>query len=139
MNHVYLFRLRRHDQGTEGQLLTWGFNCYTLELPWRQNQRNISSIPAGDYDCIIRRSPRFGLTYWVLKVPGRTYILIHGGNWAGDKTKGFKTHVAGCILLGKKLGYLQGQRAILNSRVAVRAFMNHMENKQFKLHIIESF
>ena len=136
---VYLFRLCRHDQGTEGQLLTNGFNCYTLELPWRNNQRNISCVPPGVYDVIIRRSPRFGITYWVLKVPGRTYILIHSGNYAGDRSKGFKTHVNGCILLGQKMGYLSNQRAILNSRVTIRRFMNHMENKPFKLHIMEAF
>ena len=139
MNDVYLFRLRRHDQGTEGQLLTTGFNSYTLELPWRDNKRNISCIPAGVYDCIIRRSPRFGLTYWVLKVPDRTYILIHSGNWAGDRALGFKTHVNGCILLGKKMGYLQEQRAVLNSRITIRKFANLMKNKEFKLHIMEAF
>lgn len=139
MKDVYLFRTKRHDQGTEGQLFTDGFNCYTLELPWRDNQRSISCIPAAAYDCIIRRSPRFGLTYWVLKVPERTYILIHSGNWAGDVAKGFNTHVNGCILLGKKMGYLQNQRAILNSRITIRRFMNHMENKTFKLNIMEAF
>jgi hypothetical protein len=139
MDDVYLFRLRRSDQGTEGQLFTLGFNCYSLELPWRDNQRNISCIPPGDYDVVIRQSPRFGTIYWVLKVPGRTYILIHSGNWAGDVEKGFKTHVNGCILLGKKMGYLIGQRAVLNSRITIREFMNHMENKPFKFHIMEAF
>ena len=139
MSDVYLFRLRRHDQGTEGRLVTDGFDCYTLELPWRENQRNISCVPAGDYDCIIRQSPRFGLTYWVLKVPGRSYILIHSGNWAGDRALGFKTHVNGCILLGQKMGYLLEQRAVLNSRVTIRRFMNHMKNQQFKLHLMEAF
>lgn len=139
MQNVYLFRTRRSDQGTEGQLFTDGFNCFSLELPWRNNQRNISCIPAGEYDCIIRQSPKFGTIYWVLKVENRTYVLIHSGNWAGDVEKGFKTHVNGCILLGKTTGYLLGQRAILNSRITIRAFMNKMENKSFKFHIIESF
>ena len=137
--NVYLFRVNSHDQGTEGQLFTEGFNCYSLELPWRDNQRNISCIPADTYETIIRQSPKFGTIYWVLKVPDRTYILIHSGNWAGDVDKGFKSHVNGCILLGKSMGYLAGQRAILNSRITIRAFMNRMENKPFNLHIIGSF
>ena len=139
MKDVYLFRIRRHDQGTEGQLFIEGFNCYSLELPWRNNQRSISCIPPNTYDCIIRQSPRFGTIYWILKVPDRTYVLIHSGNFAGDVTKGFKTNVEGCILLGKKMGYLYGQRAVLNSRLTIRRFMNHMENKSFKFHIIEGF
>ncbi len=139
MRNVYLWRMKRHDQGTEGLLFTDGFHAFTLELPWRDNQRNISCIPAGIYDTTIRRSPRFGLIYWVMKVPDRTYILIHSGNYAGDVAKGFKTHVNGCILLGKKMGYLGEQRAVLNSRVAIRRFMNHMGNQPFKLNLMEAF
>ena len=139
MKNVWLWRMRKHDQGTEGLLFTDGFNSKSLELPWRGNQRNISCIPAGDYETIIRVSPRFGTIYWVLKVEGRSYILIHSGNWAGDVELGYKTHVNGCILLGKKFGYLMGQRAVLNSRITVRAFMDHMDNQPFTLHIMEAF
>ncbi len=60
-------------------------------------------------------------------------------NTFGDKTKGFKSHVMGCILLGKKSGRLDGQVAILNSRVAVRNFMEEMEYEPFKLRIQEAF
>ncbi len=139
MREVQLWRMKRHDQGTEGLLVTAGFNCCTLELPWRENTRSISSIPAGEYDVVLRQSAKYGNIYWVTKVPNRTWILIHAGNWAGDVAKGFKTHVAGCILLGKKHGFLSGQRAILNSRVAVRQFMNHMEYEKFKLRVMEAF
>ena len=72
-------------------------------------------------------------------MPNRTYILIHSGNYAGDKSKGFKSHVMGCILLGKKSGYLGGQVAILNSRIMVRAFMEHMNYEPFILRIQEAF
>jgi hypothetical protein len=137
MKSVYLLRFKTSDQGTEGILITTdGFNCKALELPWRENQRSISCIPPGEYLCKIRFSKKFGKTYWVTKVPKRSYILIHSGNYAGDKSKGFKTHVEGCILLGKKHGYLSGQRAILNSRISVRAFMNHMKEENFMLTIV---
>lgn len=139
MQTVYLWRMKRSDEGTEGFLATIGFNCKTLELPWRDNQQNISCIPAGEYETIIRKSPRFGIVYWVLKVEGRTYILIHSGNWAGDVEKGYKSHVNGCILLGIKFGTLLGQRAVLNSRITIKAFMRHMENKTFMLKIMEAF
>jgi len=139
MREVQLWRMRRHDQGTEGLLVTAGFNCCTLELPWRDNQRSISSIPSGEYNVVIRQSPKYGNIYWVTKVPNRSWILIHSGNWAGDVSKDFRTHVNGCILLGKKHGFLAEQRAILNSRVAVRQFMNHMNYEPFKLTIREAF
>jgi hypothetical protein len=136
---VELFRLRRSDQGTEGTLVAGDFDCRTLELPWRENRKQISCIPAGEYDVEIRLSNKYGRVYWVRRVPNRTYILIHSGNYAGDKSKGFKSHVMGCILLGKKSGFLGGQVAVLNSRVAVRQFMEHMEYESFKLKIQETF
>lgn len=136
---AFLWRLARSDQGTEGMLFSGGFYCKTLELPWRDNQRGISCIPAGEYPCVLRQSPKFGTVYWAREVPERSYILIHSGNWAGDKSLGYKTHVQGCILLGEKHGLLAGQRAVLNSRVTLRRFMFHMENKPFMLKIIEYF
>jgi hypothetical protein len=87
----------------------------------------------------IRLSNKYGRVYWVRKVPNRTYILIHSGNYAGDKSQGYKTHVMGCILLGKKSGFLGGQTAVLNSRIAVRQFVSHMEYEPFELNIQEAF
>jgi hypothetical protein len=115
------------------------FNCHTLELPWRDNQRSISCIPPGEYLAKTRQSPRFGLTYHVKEVPGRSYILIHSGNWAGDVNKGFKSHVNGCLLLGKKSGWLAGQRAVLSSRITIRRFMEFMEYEPFTLKVLEAF
>lgn len=64
----------------------------TLELPWRGNQKNISCIPQGDYECqqIIRPNGDWAL--WVKGVPNRTSILLHKGNFTSD--------VQGCILIG---------------------------------------
>lgn len=141
MKDVFLVRTVTSDQGTEGFLtqLETGFFCRTLELPWRDNKRSISCIPAGEYITTIRQSPKFGRKYWVTNVPDRSWILIHSGNVAGDVNKGFRTHVQGCILLGKKLGFLYGQRAVLNSRITVNEFMNIMDYKQFKLHVVGAF
>jgi len=139
MKQVNLFRLQRSDQGTEGILVVDDFNCKTLELPWRNNQPQISCIPAGEYNVEIRLSNKYGRIYWVRKVPDRTYILIHSGNFAGDVSKGFKSHVMGCILLGKKRGFLGGQVAVLNSRITVRDFMETMDYEPFTLNIQENF
>lgn len=137
-NTAMLIRLRRSDHGTEGLLICRNFHCYSMELPWRDNQRNISCIPEGNYPAHIRISPKFGRVYWILEVPERAYILIHSGNWAGDITKGLKTHTYGCILLGKYSGYLQGQRAVLCSRPTVTKFINLLQGKPFSLNIIDT-
>jgi len=134
---VTLARLARSDQGTEGILLAGEFNCKTLELPWRENARQVSCIPAGEYDVEIRLSNKYGRVYWVRKVPNRTYILIHSGNYAGDVSKSFKSHVMGCVLLGKTHGYLGGQRAVLTSRSTVRNFMREMDYQKFQLNVLE--
>ena len=137
---VQLYRLKRSDQGTMGMLVTpEGFKCYTLELPWRDNQKQISCIPSGEYNVEIRLSNKYGRVYWVRNVPNRTYILIHSGNYAGDVSKGFKSHVMGCILLGKSNGFLGGQVAVLNSRITVRAFMEELNYEPFMLKIQETF
>lgn len=134
-----IFRIRETDHGTEGILVCNGFHCFTMELPWRENKKNISCIPAGTYNVKIRYSHKYRQVYWVMKVEGRTYILIHAGNWAGDIAKGLKTHSNGCILTGKYHGRLQGQRAVLLSRVTLRRFMNHMKDRDFILNIHEAF
>lgn len=136
-NIAILTRTTRSDQGTEGQLITRGFSCFTLELPWRDNEKGISCIPPGEYQAIITKSNRYGLIYWLPKVEGRTGILIHWGNFAGDPIKGLKTHSMGCILLGKLIGFLGGQRAVLNSRVAVSQFISAMNYEPFILKVQE--
>jgi len=136
---VNIFRLMRSDQGTLGKLYYSNFSCYTLELPWRDNKRNISCIPAGEYDSKIRISPKFGKVYWLTEVENRSFILMHSGNWAGDVEKKFKSHVNGCILLGQKRGLLVGQLAVLNSRITVKRFIRMMGGNPFKLKIYETF
>jgi hypothetical protein len=41
----------------------------------------------------------------------------------------------GCILLGKKRGWLARQKVVLNSRITVKQFMRLMKNEPFKLII----
>ena len=136
---VNIFRIRRSDHGTEGILTCNNFYCFTMEPPWRDNKRNISCIPPGTYRVKIRYSRKYRQVYWILKVKGRTYILIHAGNWAGDVSRGLKTHTNGCVLLGKYHGWLQGQRAVLLSRITLRRFMNLMAGRDFTLNIYEAF
>jgi len=68
------------------------FECKSLELPDRSNQRNISRIPSGRYRCVLRWSKKFSWHYHVEDVENRSWILIHFGNKYTD--------IRGCILLG---------------------------------------
>lgn len=56
--------------------------CFTIELPWRNNRKNISCIPAGTYVLKLRYSLKFKWHLHVQKVPGRTLILFHPANHA---------------------------------------------------------
>lgn len=138
---VELVRNLSTDQGTPGKLTLPeggsmdGWTCFTLECPWRDNQRRISCIPFGSYICEIVDSPKFGRVYEVQGVPGRSAILIHSGNYGGDKSLGYRSDIMGCILLGMKRGMLSGQEAVLSSRVARDEFMRRMDGQSFILNI----
>lgn len=92
----------------------------SLELPDRDNQRNISCIPEGDYKASIHNSPKFGKTLWVRDVPNRSEILIHAGNFHFD--------ILGCILIGTNLGDINndGLIDVKNSRKAVNELLNYL-------------
>lgn len=137
---VIITRVDTSNQGTFGLLQgPKGFLCKVGELPWRENETNYSCIPAGRYTVTIRQSPRFGTVYHLRDVEGRTYILMHSGNLAGDRKLGFRTHTAGCLLLGRYFGKLGGQKAVMCSRPVVRAFLGLMGGKPFIMEIREEF
>lgn len=69
----------------------------TLELPWKNNQRNESCIPEGIYN-VIKMAPtvkRPYIYFLVKDVPGRNAILFHPGNYTSD--------ILGCILPGERI------------------------------------
>lgn len=103
--------------------------CYSLELPWKDNKRNISCIPKGTYKCTLYNSTKFGKVYKVLDVHGRTGILIHVGN--------YNSQIKGCILLGNDLKDINkdGQKDVINSRLTLSKFMLFMGGKDFTLII----
>ncbi len=84
--------------------------CSTIERPWLQNKVNISCIPAGTYTISPVVSPKFGNTYQVEDVAGRTHILIHKANKASE--------LHGCIAPVSTYGVLDGEWAGLSSAKA---------------------
>lgn len=77
------------EKGTNGALFINGtFICFTIELPWQDNQRNISCIPEGSYEVVSRFSKRFRNHLHVMDVTGRSLILIHPANNAAKELRG---------------------------------------------------
>lgn len=135
-----LVRQPSTDQGTFGVLTYGASTCRTLELPWRDNMPQRSCIPPAVYRCAIVKSPRFGRVYGVMNVPGRSAVLIHPANFAGDVDKGWTTQLHGCIAPCQKVGQMrntagQMQMAGLLSRPAWDQLMGWAGGEPFELEI----
>ena len=81
--------------------------CYTCELPWLDNQPQISCIPIGEYQVIPHNSPKHPNVWEISNVPSRSAILIHEGNTEDD--------VEGCVCVGDEIGEIDGLPAVLHS------------------------
>ncbi len=132
--YLVLRRINFDDIQTTGYLrLFMGkqvlFTCYTLELPWKDNARYVSCIPIGTYDVVKRCSQRFGHHFHIRKVPDRSWILIHHGNYYRD--------TQGCILVGRTLADIDGDgyRDVTHSKQTMNA-LNNMLPDTFKLAIL---
>lgn len=90
-------------KGTNGVILFNGKRiCNSIELPWNNNQHQISCIPEGAYELQKRYSPKFRWHLNLLAVPGRDLILIHPANDALKELKGCIAPVS--ILTGSGKG-----------------------------------
>ena len=94
--------------------------CDTLELPYLDNQRNISCIPAGQYKVRLRL-PRESATkdylhLLVQDVTDRSLVLFHVGNKSSD--------TRGCVLVG--IG--TEQDFVKNSRLAMELLVKEILN-----------
>lgn len=123
-----LSNIHTQKPSTFGVLLLGRPRFVTLEPPDLNNQPNVSRIPIGTYTCIRHTSPRFGETFLLVDVPGRSEILFHSGNGPQD-TKG-------CILVGTSFSWLPGLEGITNSNQAMLNFLRLLKGiSQFTLEI----
>ncbi len=93
-----------HPMGTNGMLYIKGQPaplCYTIELPWLQNQPQHSCIPEGSYSIVKRFSEKFKQHLHILDVPGRELILMHPANDAMLELKGCIAPVTLTVGIGK--------------------------------------
>lgn len=115
---MILERFCYSDMGTFGRLKVDGFECYTVEQPWRNNEPFKSCVPEGPYLVKRTSTPAHSNTFVLINEDldvyehkqgkGRYAILIHVGNNIHD--------VVGCIAPGDKLGYLDQLWAVYNSK-----------------------
>lgn len=132
--HVKITRIRDNGVQTLGELQVIDnnrvvFTCKTLELPYINNERGISCIPAGSYIVTKRYSEKYGRHFLINDVPNRSYILIHQGN--------FHTQIRGCILVGSAFADINkdGQLDVVNSKYTLTKLLNILPEK-FELEIL---
>ena len=115
-----------YEAPTFGRLMFSSFSCYTVERPWLQNRPWVSCIPPGCYQLrrrmFNRGKPEPYETLEICEVPNRTHILLHIGN--------VSRHVQGCVALGRRLGCVGHEWAVLDSRPTFSAFWSAIENSQ---------
>lgn len=130
-----LKRILYRNDGTFGVFIWRDFPvCVTLELPWWGNEPMKSCIPVGEYTCRRVNSPKFGNTFEVTNVPGRTHILFHGANTEKD--------LLGCIGMAEFFHSFAGKAGIANPHrgAAMREFLGVTGDvDSFPLTISECF
>ena len=129
MKEMWLWRFPSIADGTFGVMLDNSLPfCVTLEREWIYNKKGISCIPDGEYICRRVNSPRFGNTFEVINVYGRTEILFHKGNIEDD------SH--GCIIVGEQYEPVMGKNGVLSSGKAFEEFLKRtQEINEFSLAI----
>ncbi|MFN3802862.1 DUF5675 family protein [Belliella pelovolcani] len=98
-NSLSMVRTHHQEKQTKGELFVLDengqvlFSCFTLELPWKDNEFQVSCIPPGRYKVVPRYSKKYKHHLHILDVPDRSLILIHEANYVRQ--------LLGCIAVGK--------------------------------------
>jgi hypothetical protein len=128
-----LKRIEKNENQTLGVINVYDqqtilFSCKSLELPWKNNNQNVSCIPPGTYTVQKLIDQKFGNHFHVMNVPNRGGILIHAGN--------FYTQTQGCILVGDSHSDINkdGNMDVSNSRITLNKLYNLMPDK-FQMNI----
>lgn len=133
MINVTLDRFHSDTGVTLGILNIEGISHYpifTLENPWLGNEREISCIPEGEYQCNPFDGKRYRKVWEVTNVPNRSYILFHQGN--------YEINTRGCILVGfsvVKTTRNNEEYMVQRSNDALNYMRNFLANKEFTLTI----
>ncbi len=113
---IHILRSKDNAIETKGFITVGEWICKSLELPWKNNQSKISSIPDGKYDWVKVGATK-AIPYphiSILNVPGRLGVCIHYGNFATGK----KIDIEGCVIVGTSFSDIDGNGIddIVNSK-----------------------
>lgn len=106
------------------------FECKTIELPWKNNQKSISCIPPGEYDCE-KCGPTVSIPYphiHIKNVKNREGIKTHRANYVRQ--------LRGCVAVGDAHIDLDkdGEKDVTNSKNTLDKLLAILPDK-FKLTI----
>ncbi len=166
MKEVTLTLIEEGDDGSFWNLSTDGFSSKAAQLPKREKDgkriHGLGRFKPGKYRCLFTPSPSrknpdgtAEWTYRLLDVPDAEGVLIHPGNFAGDKLLGFATDVEGCVILGVEILEIEitpakrqhqpwiaaarlRQKGVSSSKLTVAAFVAHMNKEPFDLIVKEA-
>jgi len=107
----------------------------TIELPWTNNERFISCIPQGTYNCVATpRGSNGKYAIHIDPVPNRTEIMVHTANYVRQ--------LKGCIAPGQKFADLDkdGVIDVSQSQVTMDKLEVHLPlGTKFKLTIVDEW
>ncbi len=139
---MFTIKLYRHWQDrnqTFGNVVVFDedkkpvFSSACIERGWRNNERQVSCVPTGQYPIVYEHSPRFQRHLWELKnVPNRSECKIHpANNWY---------QLNGCIALGIKLKDIDrdGYIDVTSSRPTQDLFHTAMKKATSAIIIIKN-
>lgn len=104
--------------GTFSSMAVGPLKLFTCEDPWKNNERDVSCIPIGEYAMRWYQSDKFGRVPLLLGVPERDDILIHVGNTIAD--------TRGCILPGLEFGPVTDRLGVWQSSNAMDALRDYL-------------
>lgn len=120
-------------EGTNGKLECEGkLICYTIELPWKNNETKVSCISEGKYFIRKRYSNKFKWHLEVADVKSRNFILFHPANNALKELNGCIAPVT--KISGAGLGLLSRKAFAKLKTIVYKA----LDEKQRVLIIIKS-
>ena len=139
MNLLKIYRVDDNGRQTVGKAIVvdrgtqnFVFECFSLELPWKDNKRRVSCIPTGKYACSkVPATVKFPYDHAdVHNVEGRSGIKLHSGN--------FRQEILGCLIFGDKLFDINkdGDVDVPNSRKTLNKLLSFL-NEEFEMQIID--
>lgn len=130
---VLLLSRTYFPEGTNGKLDSEGrFICFTIELPWLDNTKQVSCIPEGEYVLRKRYTKKFRWHIEVVDVENRSFILFHPANNALSELNGCIAPVT--KLAGPGLG-LESRQAFIKLKSLV---YKSLEREETVLLIVKS-